>query len=37
MLKWGLKYSFEAFINVKNGCFLSYIVFLWLEVCVVTC
>jgi hypothetical protein len=32
MLKWGLSYSFEAFISVKNGCFLSDNVFMRLVV-----
>ena len=37
MLKWGLRCSFGALISVKNGCFLSYIVFMWLVVDVVIC
>ena len=36
MLKWGLRYSFFTFINVKNGYFLLDNVFMWLVVYVVT-
>ena len=37
MLKWGLRYSFLTFINVKNGCFLLDNVLMWLVVDVVIC
>lgn len=36
MLKWGLRYSFLTFISVKNGCFLSDNVLMWLVVYIVT-